>query len=567
MKRRIVELMLVCVMLCSLFVGCGNSSSQSAASAGSAEVSSEETSEMSESAGSESADVSVAENDSAEASSEGQDESPVYPFPLEETVTFTYMNTFNPSLAGILDGWNAVATVEKYEEMTNVHVEYLDFSPDVFTEKFNLLLSSDDLPDFIENAAASYTGGAAGGVEDEYYVNLLDYAEYMPTYMDNLANSETLSKAAYIDENTIGCFYELQDPTNVNGCIIRNDWLEALDLSVPVTYEDTHDVLAAMQSELDIAHPLELPSFLDYQWNCFAGNFGTVGSFDMIGMSQQLFVVDGEVRYGMYTNEYEDYVTMLAEWYAEGLIDPDFINYEMVRDYQDKINSGEVGYYLNDVSNLQSTQDVMEADGADWIGIQLPVQEAGQINHLTNYYEAVSTLSAVAISANCADIETAVAWMDYRLTDEISFMFDFGIQGQTFNYGPNEEIQWTDLILNNENLTQQQALTIYTGNEGGSAERNMSLYSDRQKAAVENWQTNVDGDYIYPTSITLDSEVSTEVSALLGDIRTYISETVLRFVTGEKDLGDFEEFRSNLKDMGIERVIEAYQEAYDAYIA
>jgi putative aldouronate transport system substrate-binding protein len=554
-----------------MFAGCGSSASESTptstpeSSAASAAALESDASEATEVAAPET--VSVEEPAEADADADADADATAYPFPLDETVTFTYMNTFNPSLAGILDGWNAVATVQEYEKMTNVHIEYLDISPDVFSEQFNLRLTSGDLPDFIENAAATYTGGAAGGIEDEYYVNLLDYAAYMPTYMEKLAESETLSKAAYIDENTIGCFYELQDATNVNGCIIRNDWLDALGMSAPVTYDDTHDVLLAMQSELGIAHPLELPSFLDYQWNCFAGNFGTVGSFDIIGMSQQLFVVDGEVRYAMYTDEYEDYVTMLANWYAEGLIDPDFINYEMVRDYQDKINSGEVGYYLNDASNLQSTQEATEADGADWIGIRLPVQEEGQINHLTNYYEAVSTLGAVAISTNCADIETAVAWMDYRMTDEISFLFDFGIEGQSYTYGSNHEIQWTDLILNNESLTQQQALTIYTGNEGGSAERNMSLYSERQKSAVENWQTDVDGDYIYPTSITLDGDVSTEASGLLGDIRTYISETVLRFVTGEKDLSEFGEFRSNLKDMGIERVIEIYQDAYDAYMA
>ena len=568
MLKKLLPLLLVCAMLMAISAGCGTGAAPEVSAA-----SEEAAGEAAASVQAEPEEVTApegpaaAEEPSSTATGETSAEEPEpeetaayqYDFPLDETVTFSYMNSFNPSLAGILDGWNAVSTVQEYEKMTNVHIEYLDLSPDVFFEQFNLRLTTDDLPDFIENAAMLYSGGEAAGVEDGYFANLLDYAEDMPCYMDALEDSEALKKTAYIDDSTIASFYQVQDPSNVNGCILRNDWLQELGMDEPVTYEDTHNVLLAMQSELGIEHPLEIPMFLDYQWNCFAGNFNTVGSFDIIGMSQQLFVMDGEVRYGMYTTEYEDYVTMLANWYQEGLIDPDFIGYEMVRDYQDKINSGKVGYYLNDLNNLEETQKTMADTGADWIGVRLPVQEPGQINHLTNYYEAVGVLGSVALSAKCENLPIAVQWMDYRRTDEIKDLFDFTVN-------PDGSRQFTDLIVNNPNLTLQQALTIYTGSEGGSAERNLLLYSDRQKDAVTKWQTDVDGDWIYPSGISLNAEDSAEASALLGDIRTYISETCLKFVTGEIDLSEFQTFRDNLRQMGMDRVIEIYQDAYDAYV-
>ena len=76
----------------------------------------------------------------------------------------------------------------------------------------------------------------------------------MPCYMDALEDSEALKKTAYIDDSTIASFYQVQDPSNVNGCILRNDWLQELGMDEPVTYEDTHNVLLAMQSELGIEH-------------------------------------------------------------------------------------------------------------------------------------------------------------------------------------------------------------------------------------------------------------------------------------------------------------------------
>jgi putative aldouronate transport system substrate-binding protein len=125
---------------------------------------------------------------------------------------------------------------------------------------------------------------------------------------------------------------------------------------------------------------------------------------------------------------------------------------------------------------------------------------------------------------------------------------------------------WSDLILNNpEGMTVTQALTKYTGSDQGTSKRQQTMYTDYQLAAVTAWTTDVDGAYVLP-DLTLSADDSAEASALLGDIRTHISEASLKFVVGERSLSEFEDFRTELKDMGIERVIEIYQEAYNSYM-
>lgn len=557
MKIKIALLLTVCFLL-SVLAGCSTNNSTPADSIS-------ETSPDSISSAPEELPAEAPEN----ASTSTQEENLVSSvFPLEESVTLSYMNTFNPSMLTLMDGQQDVSVEKEYERLTNVHIEYMNLSPDVFAEKFNVLLLSNDLPDFIQDGMSYYAGGGAAAVEDGYFVNLNDYLEYMPNYQADIESKTVLRKAAYAADGVIPAQYSVQSAYNTNGVIVRQDWLDQLNMDVPTTYDEIESVLTAMKLELGIEYPLILPSFLDYQYNMFSGNFGAPGSFDLIGMSQQLFVVDGQVRYAQYTEEYEEYVRLITHYYELGLLDPDFIGYEMVRDYQDKINNGQVGLWLNSTTNLKDTTDAMDGTGAVFTGIPSPAKEAGQVNHLTTYQESVSPFGAVSIATKCSNIEVACQWLDYKTSDEIEHMFDFGLEGETYTLDENGNVTWTELITNNpDGLSTTQALTFYTGSDMGSSERQASMYTDYQKAAVEAWTTNVDGDYVFPSDITLSAEVSEEASLLLGDIRTYISESVLQFVVGAKSLDDFEDFRTQLKNMQIERVIEIYQDAYDAYMA
>lgn len=567
MKSRIAFLLVLCLML-SAFAGCGGTAAsetvESAASVASAHV--EEAPEESPVVDAPVTEESVAEESVVE---EPSVEEPAftYMFPLDETVTLSYMNTFNPSMLTLMDGQQDVSVEKEYERLTNVHIEYMNLSPDVFAEQFNVALLSDDLPDMVQDGMSYYVGGGAGAVEDGYFVNLNDYLDEMPKYKADLESKLVLKKAAYAADGVIPALYSVQDAYNSNGVIIRQDWLDELDMEVPATYDEIETVLKAMKSDLGVEFPLILPGFLDYQYNMFSGNFGAPGSFDLIGMSQQLFVVDGEVRYAQYTTEYEEYVRLIAHYYEEDLLDPDFVGYEMVRDYQDKINNSQVGLWLNSTTNLKDTTEAMAGTGAVFTGIASPVKEPGQVNHLTTYKESVSPFGAVSIATRCENIEVACQWLDYRNTDEISHMFDFGLEGETHTIEADGTVVWSDLILNNpDGLTTTQALTMYTGSDMGSNERQATMYTDYQKAAATAWTTNVDGDYVFPSDIVLSADVSGEAASLLGDIRTHISECILQFVVGDRSLDEFETFRTELKDMGIERVIEIYQAAYDAYM-
>ena len=71
--------------------------------------------------------------------------------------------------------------------------------------------------------------------------------------------------------------------------------------------------------------------------------------------------------------------------------------------------------------------------------------------------------------------------------------------------------------------------------------------------------------YTFTTKVT--AEETEEVNDMLVDIETYVSTQLSRLVNGQVSLEEIPNIQQTLRDMGIERVIEIYQAAYDRFIA
>ena len=53
----------------------------------------------------------------------------------------------------------------------------------------------------------------------------------------------------------------------------------------------------------------------------------------------------------------------------------------------------------------------------------------------------------------------------------------------------------------------------------------------------------------------------------MADIANYIAEMELKFITGDESLDNFDLFVAHLDKMGVNRALEIYRKAYDAYMA
>lgn len=56
------------------------------------------------------------------------------------------------------------------------------------------------------------------------------------------------------------------------------------------------------------------------------------------------------------------------------------------------------------------------------------------------------------------------------------------------------------------------------------------------------------------------------ILTVAADICTYLSENVLQFIYGQKDMGEWDSFVETVRGMGVDTAIEAKQAAYDDYL-
>ena len=67
--------------------------------------------------------------------------------------------------------------------------------------------------------------------------------------------------------------------------------------------------------------------------------------------------------------------------------------------------------------------------------------------------------------------------------------------------------------------------------------------------------------------VSLTSEESLEMATMTSLINDYRNEHVLKFIMGQEPLENYPQFVNELKSLGVERVIEIYQAAYERYLS
>lgn len=192
---------------------------------------------------------------------------------------------------------------------------------------------------------------------------------------------------------------------------------------------------------------------------------------------------------------------------------------------------------------------------------------------MSTYYDNAVTGWFLTMSPTCKNKEAAAKFINYGYTEAGKMLFNFGIEGESYNMVDGYPT-YTDLIMNNpDGLTIQQAMTLYqrAWNAGPFLQQKEYIEQyyvlDQQKKALAAWSTSKAADYQLP-AVVIAPESASKFSKLTADINIYIEEMMIKYITGQKSLDTFEtEYLATLQKMGVEEVIEMYQTALDNYNA
>ena len=488
-------------------------------------------------------------------------------YPLDEKVHLTMAMVENAAVTANATDLAHTPFGEEWQRATGVELEIMQLAD---VDALNLLYASGELPDLIYYSG--YTGGEQKAIKDQIIQPLNDYMEYAPDLQAVMDSNELYKKSNItMDGDIIGFpFIRGDDYLRTSaGLIIRQDWLDELNMEVPQTPDELYEVLKAFKEQKGATAPFSAANF--WLRDVGIGQGAITSPFGLV--KGGFYQIDGKVHWGYAEKEYKDLLAFLNKLYTEGLLDPNFQSVDdntvraNVMNGDSGVTFGAVGGYIG---NMIQT---MEGDPTfDLTGFGPLVANRGDRSMSTQYDAALKGIYVV-VTPQCKNIEAAVKFLNYGYTEEGHNLFNFGIEGVSYTM-ENGVPTYTELIMHNpEGWTKQLALAQYTmaWNDGPFVQdkRYSEQYADlpQQQAALKSWTTSDAAMYDMPP-VRVAEENASEYSKLTADINIFISEMTVKYITGLESLDTFEtKYLGTLQSMGVDRVIELQQGALDDFNA
>jgi putative aldouronate transport system substrate-binding protein len=283
-----------------------------------------------------------------------------------------------------------------------------------------------------------------------------------------------------------------------------------------------------------------------------------------------LFQVDGDVQYGPLTQGYKDYITTMAQWYAEGLIDPDFTSTITFDDGIAMITSDLCAGTSEHGGVLGYANGLGTAVNPDYhlVAIADPVLNAGETLHVGYMKDGSGLGKIAAITTACKNPEIAVKFIDQLYTDEGFMLCNYGTLGKTYTLDENGLPVYTEMVGNNVDATITDMLCAYAAPIIWPFESVLG----RDAASTSNemadvWDSNNDYSYAYPANATLNADEKEIYSDLYPEIKSYVDEMTVKFIMGLEPLENFDNYLATLDALGVQDIVDIYQSAYDRYIS
>lgn len=487
-------------------------------------------------------------------------------------VTLSIFYPIDPKAATTLKSYNDMLYFQEMEKRTGIKLEFKHPPAGQEIEQFNLLMASNTFPDMVYWEWNSVAGGPGRAVSEGQIVKLNDLIDkYAPNIKKTMTDNPEWRKQAVLDDGSFYMVPKIKKDAYLlvsNGFQIRADWLDKLHLKAPTTIDEWYRVLTAIKKGDPNGNGKndEIP-FSAYGTSTkspytsirkIAYAYGVVADFYMDGNT---------VKYGPIQPAYKAYLTEMWKWYAEGLLDPDYVSQDQ-KGFEAKVVGDKVAAYSGLVNGHMGKFHALKKNDPSFklIGLPFPVGPAGKSYGLRN---PNVTGQGIAISTNCKNKEAGIKWCDYLFTQDGIMLSNFGVEGVTYKM-VNGKPEYTDLIMNNpDKLPAINAMSKYLTVASNGVlvqleESFRALHDKAQQAATEIFISSTDSSLDMPSAQPAPKEAEV-LGNIMNDVRTYTDEMLDKFVMGTVPIEEFDKYTATIKKMGIDDATAIWQTVVDRY--
>lgn len=463
--------------------------------------------------------------------------------------------------------------LNEYCEKNNIKVEWECVNLDLVDDRMNVIVASGDLPDMF------------WGLTNKQYEQLKQAGALasIQGYLGNCPNFNAViaeypeAKKYYMEPDGTVYMMPMLDGLTVNQPLLcRKDWLDELGMEAPVTKEDWYQYWVAVRDN-DMNKNGDPNDEIPFTAEKFSYLLSMVSAFEMVDG----FFVDAQdnntVKFSYTDPRYKEYLEWMHMLWEENLIDHNIFTSDkktlqnnnalnLVGSYSGKLN-GQMNTYLSAIgSNIE---------GYDLVGTEPMMSDHGMQLHpfSQSLVKCDSSTSGAVISVTSKYARECVElcdWFyDYSDPDGGGFMNIFGHEGDTFVYNDDKsDYNYSDTVLHNpDGLSPQQVLSAKTtrGQHAGYVKPigSFKMWYPQVEDAYNKLAPFYDESlkYMIPALPFSDAQ-NKEIRSTMADINTFVEEGVSNFIIGNEPIENFDLFVEKINGMGIERILDIYNEAY-----
>lgn len=460
------------------------------------------------------------------------------------------------------------------EKLTNVHMEFSTASNETLADQFGLMVASGDYPDLCSNVPTNYSGGLNKALADEFIVDLSDAIEAnAPDYYAFVTEDDTILKSVVNDDGQYLAICQVASDAVVDqGWVIRQDYLDQVNMDIPETIDEWEAVLTAFRDQLGLSDPMLLRPNLESIASAWGVADYMAEPSNPMNYATWLYNEAGTVKTVFLEEGYRSFLEKISEWYNTGLVNRDFVSRGGERDnaYKSIYYSGEAGiFYCNNLSDM--SLENFSGENVALTAIPYPVLEEGQVNQFGAKRDRIRNVS-ISITSGCDDPDMALRWLNFWFTDVGVKLANYGIEGKSWDRDEQGNWMYTDLILHNpDGMSEFEARSFYSLADTVPTKldptRETTGYGDWEWACVDTWANTSTAAYRIPSAVALNEAESEVYNSHATDIETYAMENLLKFVTGEQDISaQYEEFQATCQSLGVKDCVDAYQTAVTRFM-
>lgn len=421
--------------------------------------------------------------------------------------------------------------VKYLQDKLDVNMEYQMYPSNIYAEKIRVQLAGGDIPDaFVWNAGLD--GLIVSLIQANKIVPLDEYIDKYP----GLKSLKDYYRVRY--DGKIWAVTGARHPATTNDIpVIRQDWLDNLNLKAPTTTDELMEVATAFTKDdpdkngvNDTFGIILGNNFLE---PALSGSNGIAQAFglDNAYMKQP----DGSYVPQLADPRFKEYLAWMQEAYKRGAIDPDFTTSS--EPGAKLVSTGQAGIAFNYVNVIYEMEDPTGYKQKD-PKAQLVPFEPVKGPHGDQGAKSRVSLAGIYISKEAAKdqakMDKIMEWLEWGITDEGTLFGTYGVEGVHYTKDAAGNVSPDATAVKRD----EPSLLTYTKQVEETKNVNANKgYSEEAQAAVSRAALLVEPHLKYSDTSEAYSPTETKYRS---EIQSFIVENVSKAIVGHTKIEDWD---------------------------